>query len=129
MPSEVVWTHLQAQKSGQWVIARSYDQFVETIRTKGLPTFIAFDYDLSCQHLQDLSAALKDSTKSLASLKLDYNSYNEKTGYDCAKWLVEYCSASGASLPDYDVHSMHPIGAENIRAYLSSYSKPLSASS
>jgi hypothetical protein len=42
----------------------------------------------------------------------------EKTGYDCAKWLVEYCVEHGLKFPEYVVHSMNPVGKENILSYV-----------
>ena len=43
----------------------NYEEFVEYLERKGLPDFISFDHDLG----EDLS------------------------GYDCAKYLVDYCLA------------------------------------
>ena len=47
----------------------------------------------------------------------------EKTGYDCAKWLVDYCMDNGLKLPEFEVHSMNPAGGENIRMYLENFKK------
>jgi hypothetical protein len=44
--------------------------------------------------------------------------FNEKTGYDCAKWLVDYCVTNNLPLPDYYVHSFNPVGRMNIINYL-----------
>ena len=49
----------------------------------------------------------------------------EHNGLDCAKYLCEMdMSCEGALLSNdfrYHVHSMNPVGAENIRAYMFSY--------
>jgi hypothetical protein len=37
--------------------------------------------------------------------------------------LVEYCMNNNLEFPDYQVHSMNPIGRENIRSYIESYKK------
>lgn len=50
-------------------------------------------------------------------------SYCEKTGYECAKWLVSYCIDNKLKLPSYYVHSMNPVGAENIHGMMASYYK------
>lgn len=63
-----------------------YTQFVEFIKTKGLPNFISFDHDLG----------------------------EGKTGYDCAKFLVEFCMDYDLKLPEFTVHSQNPVGKENI---------------
>lgn len=40
---------------------------------------------------------------------------DEKTGYDCAKWMIEYyCLDMKLPLPEIFVHSMNPVGCENI---------------
>ena len=45
----------------------------------------------------------------------------EKTGMDCAKWLVEYCINNNLKFPDYEVHSMNVIGKMNIKSYIESF--------
>ena len=89
-----------------WVVVRTYNQFVETITKQGLPNFISFDHDLADEHYEGI---------------VDYDNYKEKTGYDCAKWLVEYCMKTNQSLPEWQVHSMNPVGRININMILSIY--------
>jgi len=86
-----------------WVVVRNHSQFVEIITKRGLPDFISFDHDL-CDDDQE---------------KL--NNFKEKTGYDCAKWLVEYCMRINHQLPEWKVHSMNPVGRDNINAVLVRY--------
>ena len=45
----------------------------------------------------------------------------EKTGNDCAKWLLEYCYENDLKLPQCMVHSANPVGADNIRKTLELY--------
>ena len=45
----------------------------------------------------------------------------EKTGMDCAKWLVDYCMDNKKELPDFVVHSMNPAGGENIKSLLDQF--------
>lgn len=47
--------------------------------------------------------------------------YFEKTGYECAKWLVEYCLDNDLDLPLCYVHSMNPVGKDNINNLLKNY--------
>ena len=42
---------------------------------------------------------------------------------DCAKWLVNYCLDRNLDLPEYYIHTMNPIGAENIKSLFESYEK------
>lgn len=107
IPKDVKWVQLPP---ANWIIVRSYDAFVKTIEEKGVPEFIAFDHDLAEEHYR----------KSMYNPDRHYNSYytdgtfKGKTGFDCAKWFVQYCLDNGKKIPDYQVHSMNPIGKENI---------------
>lgn len=113
MPSNVTWVNLP--ENVDWTIVRSYTQFVETILQKGLPKFISFDHDLADEHyIQSIMLNEKIGM-------FEYNSVEEKTGYDCAKWLVEYCMQKGIDVPPYTVHSMSIVGRENIINYLENY--------
>lgn len=90
-----------------WVIVRNYNQFIDYITKNGLPYFIAFDHDLSNEHY----------------ISDDVTTYKEKTGLDCAKWLTEYCMNNKVKLPIWHVHSMNPIGKENIISLLKTFER------
>lgn len=113
-PSDVKWVDLPAQN---WVIVRSYDEFVKTIEARGLPSFITFDCDLADEHYR--KTMFTDPQK-YASYYLDANKWKERTGYDAAKWLVQYCLENHLALPEYRVHSMNPVGREAILALFKS---------
>ena len=87
-----------------WVVVRNYNQFTETIEKQGLPDFISFDHDLADEHY---------------GARLEYEKFKEKTGYDCARWLIEYCMKTNQALPLWQVHSMNPVGRMNINMVLS----------
>jgi hypothetical protein len=93
-----------------WV--KNYNQFVEWINTNGLPDMICFDHDL---------ADIREIPNSTLVLASDWN--EEKTGYDCAKWLVEYCMDNNLKLPDWEIQSANPVGRDNINGLLNGYSK------
>ena len=86
----------------EWIIARNYKEFVDLITLRGLPKFVCYDHDLA-----------------------DCVNIIEMTGFDCAKWLVAYCSDRNIKHPPYVVHSMNPIGKQNIESYIESYNKTL----
>ena len=71
----------------------SYEEFVAYLQQKGLPVFISFDHDLG----EGLS------------------------GYDCAKYLVDYCLDHQLPLPAFAVHSQNPVGKENIERLLRNF--------
>jgi hypothetical protein len=94
-----------------WIIVRSYNEFVKWILDNDLPEFISFDHDLADIHYtMDFS---KDSNQQMT----------EKTGYDCAKWLANYCMEKNKLIPQYVVHSQNPIGKVNIQSYLENFKR------
>lgn len=80
-----------------YVCVRSYKEAINMILAEGMPNFISFDHDLG----------------------------TEESGYDLAKWLVEFDMNKDGKLIDKDfsfvVHSANPVGKVNIESYLNSY--------
>lgn len=110
-PSDVTWVNIP---NYEWTIARDFFQFRDIIKIKGVPSFVCYDHDLGAQHYRDLKIILETH-------KIDYSKYKEKTGYDCAKYLVEFCQDQKLAHPPYEIHSMNPVGAENIKKYIDNY--------
>jgi hypothetical protein len=100
-----------------WV--KSYDQFVEWIEFEGLPDAICFDHDLG------LEVAIEARSKGMSKRKSRLLKQDEKTGLDCAKWLVDYCIDNKLPLPLYNIQSANPVGKENIDKLLKNYIKSL----
>ena len=92
----------------EWDIVRTYNDFVGYIEHFGVPDLISFDHDLADEHY---SPSMYDSSSLYNQL---YDEFKEKTGYDCAKWLCDYCSQNALPLPTYLIHSMNPVGRDNI---------------
>jgi len=102
-----------------WVTVRNYVEFINTITERGLPKFISFDHDLAFEHYP-----LSEGRDTLSMPQLiPYDKYKYKTGYDCAQWIIEYCEKKNVNLPDYQVHSMNPIGKQNIIRLLENFKK------
>ena len=53
--------------------------------------------------------------------KIDYSNITEKTGLDCAKWLVSESMTNKIPLPQIYVHSANPIGSSNMMGYINNY--------
>ena len=85
-------------RAEDFVIVRSYSDFVETIKAQGLPEYISFDNDLGCD---DLGVLLPE-------------------GYDAAKWLV-YESELDLSALRFYVHSSNPVAKIQIESLLNNY--------
>lgn len=118
--------------SGDWIIVRDYDQFVSKVREIGLENFhtISLDHDLG-------DTAMREYFNNVSpNFKLDYDNIKEKTGLDCAKWLVEeFYTLNPARVvasyrdrrlndilfPRVVVHSANPIGSANIMGYINNF--------
>ena len=91
--------------SQSMLVVRNFEEFASSIVERGMPSFVSFDHDLADEHY-------------VAMLKESVNYGSEKTGYDCAKRLVEYCHDNNLPFPPYVVHSMNPVGKERIEKYI-----------
>jgi hypothetical protein len=101
--------------NSEWVIVRSYNEFVRVIERDGLPFQISFDHDLSFEHYPN---------RETEGQPIDYSQHTEKTGYACAMWLIDYCLRNGIlELPACSVHSANPVGRRNIEQLLSSWDR------
>lgn len=76
-----------------FIHVHNHKEFVEWINENGLPDTIYFDHDLG----------------------------EKLTGYDCAKWLINYCLEKNINIPSYHIQSMNPVGKNNIIGVLESY--------
>jgi len=98
-----------------WNIVRNYDEFVNHIEQFGPPDVISFDHDLA-----DLHYGV--SYNSIGSYGDDR--FNEKTGYHCARWFINWCMDRDIIFDTTIlIHSMNPVGAENIRSLFQTYNK------
>lgn len=96
-----------------WV--KSYNEFTNNINLNGLPDAICFDHDLGLDnHNKRVAGGMsKRQSRKLKPI--------EKTGYDCAKWLIEYCMDNKETLPLWNVQSANPVGKENINGILNNF--------
>jgi hypothetical protein len=104
--------------ANHWQVVTNYDEFVSHIRLNGLENYelISLDHDLGEQATNEFYK----NTQPNYTLNYD-NIINEKTGYDCAKWLVAESMTKNIPLPQIYVHSANPIGSANIMGYLNNY--------
>jgi len=105
----------------EFIVVRNYEGFVSTIKEQfkngNLPESVSFDHDLADEHYA-IGVSSKDDWD-------DYHFYSdrEKTGYDCAKFLTDFCTENNLPLPEYYVHSMNTIGRKNIVSWLENFKK------
>lgn len=105
-----------------WFVVKTYNEFVDFIQKNGLPTFVSFDHDLADFHYDYNPDEFEGMSEE--ELFLRFGSV-EKTGMDCARWLVDYCYENKLVLPDYVVHSANPMGKINIQKFLENAEKHL----
>ena len=98
-----------------WV--KNYDEFVKWIKYNGLPHTIAFDHDLGEDVARD------KVSKGMSKRPARIQKRETISGYDCAKWLVEYCMDNDLDLPNWIVQSANPVGKDNINGLLNNYLK------
>ena len=113
-----------------WIVVRSYDEFVAKVKEVGLENIlmISLDHDLG-------DTAMKEYFENVSpNYTLDYSNIHEKTGYDCAKWIVDHYydnyvtqesrsekKQSGIIFPSVYTHSANPIGSANIMGYINNF--------
>lgn len=109
----------------EWVIVRNYHEFIQKIEKDGLPNIVSFDHDLGDNYyfLDKEPMRLILMPKDVIFDYVKYEENDERTGYHCAKWLVDYCIDNKLSLPQYIIHSDNEVGTENIRSYLENFKK------
>ena len=86
----------------EFILVRSYSEFVDYIRQNGLPSFISFDNDLG----------------------LDLNGNLALDGYAAAKWLV-YKSGIDIAHLKFKVHLANPVASVQIKSLLDNYIRHL----
>lgn len=108
-----IWTATKSPDYAvyNWITATDFNSFVDLIETNGLPTRVSFDHNLSPEHEK-----VNPKSKSIP-----YEDFKEKTGYDCAIWLVEYCIDNLCELPSWKVHIGRSVGKNNIESLLSNF--------
>lgn len=83
-------------RSVDWFIVRSYDEFVAQITKHGTPPILSVDHDLG---------------------------RNEKTGYECCVWLIDFCNKRNIVIPEIYCHSLNPDGNAQILQLISSVNR------
>lgn len=94
-----------------WDLVINYNEFIKYITNNGIPDVISFDHDLGDEHYNN-------------NPNIDYSQFKEKTGYDCAKWLIDYCLDNDLEFPkQIYIHSMNPHGSLNIESLFTTVNK------
>lgn len=92
-----------------WERVWNYDEFVNCITTRGLPEIVSFDHDLADEHY--------------APTGISYDEFKDKTGYHCMQWMIQYIMDNNLEPPEVHIHSLNPVGAENIETLFKNFIK------
>jgi hypothetical protein len=132
MTNKIYLDDVRTPVANDWVVVRNFEQFVkagEKISLDNIET-ISLDHDLGD------SAMWEYHNNVSRNYSLDYNNIKEKTGYDCAKWLVNRFyeenpdwankdrsvkRAKKMPFPTVYTHSANPIGSANIMGYINNF--------
>jgi hypothetical protein len=116
MKTKIYLDDVKTPLEGDWIVVRSYEEFVAKITEIGLENIdlISLDHDLGDSAIKEW----KDNVKE--NFTLDYNNITEKTGMDCTKWLVEQWM-DGAPVCRVMVHSANAIGSGNMMGYINNF--------
>jgi hypothetical protein len=116
----------------EWTVVRNYQEFVDAVKSAGLENIhiISLDHDLG-------DSAMSEYFNNVSPhFTLDYNNIIEKTGFHCAKWLIDHFYKVNQSrlsmerferrnipvkFPTVYVHSANPIGSANIMGYINNF--------
>ena len=110
IPEDVYnYTFNSVYLKNKWVEVVNYDEFVKCIEENGVPHTVSFDHDIGFEHYEE---------------QKEYDQYTEKTGYHCARWLIEHCVDYNLPIPSTIlIHSANPVGRDNIKSLFDTYYK------
>jgi hypothetical protein len=116
MKNKIYLDDVRSPLEGDWIVVRSYEEFVAKITEIGLENIdlISLDHDLGDSAIKEWKGNVKKN------FTLDYNNITEKTGMDCTKWLVEQWM-DGAPVCRVMVHSANAIGSGNMMGYINNF--------
>lgn len=95
---------------GEWYVVRSFTDFKKAIHDFGkIITVVSFDHDLADGHYhQNMQEGVINYESD------DFKDDAHKTGYHAAQYMISYFEYENIPLPMVLVHSMNPIGYQNI---------------
>lgn len=104
-----------------WDVVRNYDEFVQYIKDNGVPRVFSADHDLADVHYKVFLTP--DTIEGRREAWANYHTLtdtHEMTGYDCLKWLIDYCHDNDIVFPVLFIHTKNNVGYENMVFYYKS---------
>jgi hypothetical protein len=116
MKKKIYLDDVRTPVAKDWVVVRNYDEFVQKINSIGLDNIelISLDHDLGDSAMREWHYNV------VKNYTINYDNITEKTGMDCAKWLVNRW-LDGAPVVEVVVHSANAIGSGNMMGCINNY--------
>lgn len=96
---DVFWMELPPY---EWIIIRSYEDFIKILKQNGPPNFVTFDIDLCDEHYQD--------TNTQEWLIKHYTGqFKTKDGIHCLMALICICREKEWKFPEIACHSLNGV--------------------
>jgi hypothetical protein len=96
-----------------WVVVRSYNEFIDIVRERGLPDVVSFDHDLHVEHIEHYFKV------TVPTGIIEYDNLKHKTGKHCAEFLIDkWNKSTKINTPVTYIHSANIYGAEEIKKVL-----------
>jgi len=92
IPADVTWIKLE---DVDWVIIRSYEDFVSWLQNRGIPTRLSMDHDLG----------------------------TDKTGQDCLRYLLDKVEEMQSEIPFITFHTQNIVGKKNMEYLYKNYKR------
>jgi hypothetical protein len=107
-------------KNDKIVWVKNYEQFVNYIEKNGLPNQISLDHDLGSENF--VYNVKKTRTNPFGKM---IGQRVRKSGYDCCKWLIDYCQDNDKNLIDvkFTFQTSNVVGKENMSTLLINFNK------
>ena len=101
----------------KWDIVRTFYEFKLYVEKNDIPEIISFDHDLGDEYYDpDIHGSETYSE--------EYDNLVSKNGYDCAKWLINYCIDNNINPPKKIlIHSANESGSLDIKSIFDTYNK------
>jgi hypothetical protein len=106
-------------KDDRWEVVTNYNEFVAHIELNGIANYecISLDHDLGEEAMKEYYRNAKPNGT------IQYENISEKTGLDCARYLINKVMGKSIMLPKVYCHSANPVGAMNIINHINGYLK------
>ena len=98
----------------EWDIVTNYIDFTKYIVENGIPAYISLDHDLDNEHIIE-------NIINKNNYCINYDEFEEKTGYDCISWLIDYVDKYNVKLHNIIIDTDNERGRKNMFNLINNY--------